>query len=111
MVKKSIVGIILTGGAALPSGAVLGRIAEGVGRGGYRLSVATAVDGSQDPVAILVYAASAVAGDVSCCAYMSGEFNTDTLHYDASWTPSALGAALRPRGFFLRSVVSAAPPS
>ena len=79
--------------------------------GQYILSVSSASDGSQTPVAVLVDAADASAGPVTTGAYLTGEFNSRALIYDTSWTVATLRAALRPSGIFVKSSVSAADPS
>jgi hypothetical protein len=78
-----------------------------LGAGKYKLSVASALDGSQKPSAILADYADPSAGDVVCAIYLTGEFNANAINYDASWEPSALLAALRPYSIFLRSVLPA----
>jgi hypothetical protein len=79
--------------------------------GTYKLSVATASDGSQNPSAILADAADASGGPVTIGLYVAGEFNQNSLNYDASWTLPALRAALRSQTIFVKSAVSAADPS
>ncbi|WP_433693223.1 head decoration protein [Paraburkholderia phenoliruptrix] len=79
--------------------------------GTYILSVKTASDGSQTPVAILADAADATAGPVTTGAYLMAEVNGNALNYDASWNLTTLTAALRPYSIFVKSSVSAADPS
>lgn len=79
--------------------------------GTYIESVKTAVDGSQNPVAILADDADASAGPVDTGAYVAGEFNVNALTYDASWTAATLTSALRAYGLFAKSSVSAGVPS
>ena len=69
-------------GAAFVAGDGL-TIAIAAGSGKYKLSVATAVDGSQNPNAILVDVTDATGGDVGCGVYLTGEFNQNALTYDA----------------------------
>lgn len=72
-------------------------------------SVRSATDGSQDPQAIL-------ADDVTLSvpaqvgAYVAGEFNLNSLVYDASWSPALLAAALRKYALFAKGSISAAAP-
>jgi hypothetical protein len=80
------------------------------GSGKYKLCVATAVDGSQIPNAILVDDADATGGDVNCGVYQMGEFNATRITFDPSWTVAGLSAQLRRVGIFLKNVVSAIDP-
>lgn len=78
--------------------------------GVFVASVKTATDGSADPVAILADDVT-VNGTVSAGGYVSGEFNSAALTYDASWNPALLFAALRKVALFTKSSVTAAAPS
>jgi len=65
----------------------------------YILSVATAIDGSQVPAAILATDTDPSAGDLTAPVYFEGEFAFEQLSYDASWTSFAqLDAAFRQSG-------------
>ncbi|MDR3513776.1 MAG: head decoration protein [Caulobacteraceae bacterium] len=79
--------------------------------GQYITSVATAVDGSQTPTAILIDDADATAGPVTAGVYLTGEFNGHKMIYDASWTLATLRAALRPSSIFVKDTVSASDPT
>ncbi len=79
--------------------------------GNYILSVKTASDGSQTPLAVLVSDTNASVNPQTAGAYVMGEFNQNAVSFDPSWTLPALQAALRPYGIFLKSSVSAADPS
>lgn len=79
--------------------------------GNFILSVKTASDGSQVPLAILATATNASVTPQMAGAYVMGEFNQNAISFDPSWTLPALQAALRPVGIFLKSSVSAADPS
>ena len=79
--------------------------------GTYKLSVKTAVDGSQTPVTILADYADASAGPVTTGAYLMAEVNANALNFDPSWDIPTLTAALRPYSIFVKSSVSAADPS
>ena len=87
---------------------VLGQVTAS---GDYIESVATAADGSQNPVAILADYADASGGAVIAPIYLTGEFNQDKLVFDASWTVATLQPKLRPLSIFLKSFVSAADPT
>lgn len=77
----------------------------------YKKAVATAVDGSQNPVAILAEQADASGGDVNGGIYLTGEFNENRVAYDVSFTLAAVKDALRAYSIFLKSAVVADPPS
>ena len=92
----------------LQRGTVLGQVTA---TGNYIESVATASDGSQNPVGILADYADASGGAVIAPMYETGEFNQDKLVYDASWTIATLQPKLRPLSIFLKTFVSAADPT
>lgn len=77
----------------------------------YLKSVATAVDGSEVPSAILIDDADASGGDVLCGVYLTGEFNANKLIMDGSWTAATLKPLLRPLNIHIRDVISATDPS
>ncbi|WP_298281248.1 head decoration protein [Acidocella sp.] len=77
--------------------------------GTLKLSVKTASDGSQNPVAILADYADPSAGNVPAGAYFMGEFNINAVSYDSSWTPELIATAI-PNGLFLKGAVTAADP-
>lgn len=79
--------------------------------GGFIECVKTAVDGSQNPVAILADDADASSGPVTAGAYVMGEFNGPALTFDASWTLATLTSAARSYGIFIKSSVSSASPA
>lgn len=79
--------------------------------GNYIKCVKTAVDGSQNPVAILSQDTDASVNPQTAGAYLLGEFNQNAVIFDASWTLPQLQAAMRPYGLFLKSSVSATDPS
>lgn len=79
--------------------------------GGYIECVKTAVDGSQNPVAILADDADASAGPVTTGGYVMGEFNGAALTFDASWNLATLTSAARAYGIFIKSSVSGTSPA
>lgn len=105
---KLVTDTVTLGAGTLPRGSVLGKVTA---TGNYALSVATANDGSQTPVAILTDAADASGGAVQCGVYLTGEFNGNAMNFDASWTLAGLKAALRSLSIFVKTAVSAADPS
>jgi hypothetical protein len=96
--------VTINAGANYARGTVLGQITA---TGAYTLSVKTAVDGSQNPSAILADQANAAAGSVTAGAYVMGEFNQNRLIFDPSWTLAQLQTAMRPYTIFLRDTVQA----
>ena len=79
--------------------------------GGFITCVKTAVDGSQNPVAILADDADASAGPVTTGGYVMGEFNGNALTFDASWTLAQLVSAARAAGIFIKASVPSASPA
>jgi hypothetical protein len=86
-------------------------ITVAAGANTYRKAVATAVDGSQNPCAILVDYADATGADVNSGAYLTGEFNRNRVAFDPSFTLLALEDALRPWNIHLKSALSNAAPT
>ena len=81
------------------------------GSGLYKIAAAAAVDGSQNPVAILVADTDATGGDVGAGIYQMGEFTASAVTLGAGMTLAVAKAALRLLGIFLKSGVSAADPT
>lgn len=77
----------------------------------WKKAVATAVDGSQNPAAILADDADASGGDVNGGLYLTGEFNENRVAYDVSFTLAGLRDLLRPFNIFLKAAVTADPPT
>lgn len=98
------------GGTAMVAGDTI-TIAVAAGSGSYKKSVATAVDGSQTPVAILADAADASGGDVTGSIYLTGEFNQRAITLDGTFTTAVAKAALRLVNIFLKTSNSAADPT
>ena len=94
---------IITGGA-YKRGTVLGVITAS---GKYTLSVKTATDGSEKPVAILVDNVDASTADQNGGLYLMGEFNQNRIIFDNSWAIPALKTALRPLAIFLKDSTQA----
>jgi len=86
-------------------------ITVAAGSGKYVPSVATATDGSQVPSAILVDQTDPSAADVNAGLYFTGEFNSNAITFDSSWTVATLTPLLRPLGIYLKDSVSAADPT
>ncbi|MGP3594316.1 head decoration protein [Vagococcus sp. WN89Y] len=96
--------VTLTGGAVYRRGTVLGMITAS---GKYTISVKTAEDGSEKPVAILVDDVDTTRADQQGGIYLMGEFNQSRLIIDATWTLAELKTALRPLAIYLRGAVQA----
>ncbi|WP_411197249.1 head decoration protein [Klebsiella variicola] len=94
---------VITGGT-YKRGTVLGLVTAS---GKYKLSVKTATDGSETPVAILVDNVDASTADQNGGLYLMGEFNQNRIIFDNSWTVPALKTALRPLAIFLKDSVQA----
>lgn len=93
----------ITGGAAFPRGAVLGRITAS---GLYTLSDASTTDGSQKPAAILAEAIDTTSGDAQAVVYHAGEFNSHALTYGAGHDATSVWNSFRhvgPCTIFLRN--------
>ncbi|AQS84000.1 hypothetical protein A0U92_03580 [Acetobacter aceti] len=81
----------------LVRGSVVGKVTAS---GAYILSVATATDGSQTPAAVMVDAVTTTASATGKGSiYKMGEFNSNYLSFDASWTADTLAAAMAPPVF------------
>ena len=94
---------IITGGT-YKRGTVLGMVTA---TGKYTLSVKTATDGSETPVAILVDNVDASTADQNGGLYLMGEFNQSRIIFDNSWAIPALKTALRPLAIFLKDSTQA----
>ena len=81
------------------------------GSGKYIPSIATALDGSQVPSAILVDNANSTSADQQVVLYLTCDFNSDKITFDVSWSVATLTPALRPFSIFLKSAILAADPS
>ncbi|MEL6700848.1 MAG: head decoration protein [Pseudomonadota bacterium] len=98
---------VLESGQDLTRGAVLGRKATG---GKLVLSLAAANDGSEKPIAILADDVDASSGDITCAAYVAGEFFASECTLGAGHTVASVTAAWRDEGrqLFLRTSAAAA---
>ena len=93
----------ITGNAAFPRGAVLGRITAS---GLYTLSDARATDGSQTPAVILAEATDPTSGETQAVVYHAGEFNGHALTYGAGHDATSVWNSFRTVGpctIFLRN--------
>jgi hypothetical protein len=90
--------VTVTGGGLYRRGTVMGKTHAG----SYRPAVATAMDGSQQPIAILVALTDATECDVRAGVYLQGDFNSECLTLDPSISLLTAQAALRPFGIFVK---------
>lgn len=87
------------------------------GSGAYKPAVATAVDGSAAPVGISVDDVDTTSAGPNAGAaqttgmYVMGEFNSNAIIFDASYSIAVLEPLLRPLQIYLKTFVSAADPS
>jgi hypothetical protein len=96
----------ISGGQALPRGAVLGQVTA---TGAYVLATASASDGSQDPCAILADYIDASAGDVQGGVYVAGLFNADRIKLDDSLSLANVASGLRQHRIVLQGQLPVAP--
>lgn len=73
----------------------------------FQLATAAAVDGSQDPCAILVDDADPSGGDVQAAVYLTGEFSKAALTFGAGLTAANTLSALAQKNIYLRDTVGA----
>jgi hypothetical protein len=76
-------------------------VAVAAGSGKYVKSLAAAVDGSQDPVAILFRDTDASSEDLLTKAYRAGEFESASVNFGAGHTAASTTDALRSLGIHL----------
>lgn len=101
---------ITAGGTAFVAGDSFTLTVAG-GANTWKKAVATAVDGSNVPSAILVDVADATGGAVNGAVYLTGEFNENRIAFDGTFTLAQLKTLLRPLNIFLKSAVTANPPT
>ena len=89
----------ISGGQALPQGAVLGQITT---TGAYVLSTTTATDGSEVPVAILAQPIDATL-DIEGHLFLTGEFNAHALSLGSGHTLASVTESFRTRSLFIRT--------
>lgn len=104
-------GLLISGsnasGAVTPKMTLVGVVTAS---GKYIKSVATATDGSQNPVGFLSDDVDASAADAACNVYEEGQFTWEMINVDPSWTMSTLNHAFEAasRDIYIRSVGAAA---
>lgn len=70
----------------------------------YKIADADAVDGSQHPDLILLEDCDASLADTVCLAYETGQFNSDEIVLDDSFTVADIQETLRDKGILLANV-------
>lgn len=90
-------------GAVTPKMTLVGVVTAS---GKYKKCVASANDGSQNPVGFLADDVDAASADAACNVYEEGQFTWEMINVDASWTLAALNRAFESssRDIFIRSV-------
>ena len=91
--------VTIVSGQNLAKGAVLGKITAS---GKYTLCDSAAVDGSQNPVAILAEDCDASGGDAVAAVYLSGAFNQNALTFGGTDTADDHRVALRDLNIYLK---------
>ncbi len=81
-------------------------IAIAAGSGKYKMSLAAAVDGSQDPDMVLARDSDASGGDLVTVGYKAGEFNSGAMTFGTGHTAASVKDALRDKGIFLKTTVA-----
>ncbi|MFT9016419.1 MAG: head decoration protein [Acetobacter sp.] len=95
--------VTFASGTTLVRGQVVGRVTAS---SDYIPSVKTATDGSQVPCGIVVDAVDASAAATQGAIYEMGEFNSNYMTFDASWTLADLTQALRQFSIFVKTGLS-----
>lgn len=83
-------------------------VAEGSGK--YKKSLAAALDGSQNPVAILAADTDATSADTNAPLYVTGEFNENEVSFGTGHTADSVREALRDLNIHLKPAVTAVAP-
>lgn len=96
--------VVVAQGQVLPRGAVIGRITEGASKGQVVLSEKDAVDGSQDPIAVMAFGVDATGGPTDAEIYVSGAFDAEALTYGDGHDADTVREAFAGRPIFLKTV-------
>ena len=83
------------------------KVTVAAGSGQWKLAVSTALDGSQNPAAVLAADTDASGGAVIGPLYMSGNFNTRAMTFGTGVTAANAAAALRLLNIYLSTSQSA----
>jgi hypothetical protein len=101
---------ITAGGTACAAGDTF-VLAAAKGSGAYALCTASAIDGTENPVAILADYADPSLGNVTAPIYIGGEFNANALTLGAGMTIATVKAALAYFSIYVKTAMSAADPN
>lgn len=104
------ISFLITTGAGIAAGDQFS-LAAAPGTGQWVMAVGSALDGSQNPSAVLADDSDPTAGAVMGGLYLMGEFNINAMTFGPGISILAAKAALRPLGIFLKTSVSAVDPS
>ncbi len=96
--------VTIGSGQNLPRGAVLGKVSAS---GEYKLSAASASDGSETPDLILAEDCDASGGAKEALAYSRGDFNGHALTLGAGHTLDSIKEGLRVKGIIIVNAVPA----
>lgn len=96
--------VTIAAGETLSAGSVLGEVSAD---NTFKLSLAAAGDGSEEPVAILQNDVDASAGAMKAAVWFTGCFNEDALVFGAGHDKTSAKPGLRSRSLFLKPVVGA----
>ena len=96
--------MVIAAGETLGMGAVLGEVAAD---NTFKLSLAAAADGSENPIAILQNDVDASAGAIKAAVWFTGCFNEDALVFGTGHDKSTAKPGLRSQSIFLKPVVGA----
>jgi hypothetical protein len=91
--------VIIDVGQTLDRGSLLGKVAA---TGKYKLSEATAADGSEVPVAILADSVDTTNDEKQSTVYLSGEFVADHVVFGTGHTAESTKDSLRTLGIYLK---------
>jgi hypothetical protein len=100
----------ITTGSGIAAGDAFSVVAAPQASAIYKLCVASAGDGSDNPAAILADYCDPTAGNVTAGIYLAGEFNSRALIFDPSLSLAGIKASFRPMGIFVKTSVPADPP-
>jgi len=96
--------VTIAAGADLTRGAILGKITAS---GKYALCDKAAVDGSENPVAVLAEDAAAASADAEGLIYLAGQFNESAITLAAGTAVADVKDALRDLNIYLIAVQGA----
>mgnify|MGYP000976640506 CR=1 FL=1 len=81
-------------------------IAVAAGSGKYKMSLAAAVDGSQDPAAILAGDTNATDEDRTTVAYKAGQFSEKAVTFGTGHTAASVKDVLADKGIHIKTTIA-----